>query len=100
MKPKMNYDVLSIMLGVMGAILGISLLIGVAMAGVFTLSQIVFIALKLSGVIMWTWLWVFFPVWLIPLVIFSLFVILMFLGFVADCVLYMVNIYKYKREKQ
>lgn len=40
-----------------------------------TLLAILFIGLKLGGVIAWSWLWVLSPLWIIPVVLLILFLI-------------------------
>lgn len=44
--------------------------------GFFGLLTIVFIALKLTGHINWSWLWVLSPIWLPPVAIISIAIIL------------------------
>jgi len=49
---------------------------GIGFAGLLT---IVFITLKLTGVIDWSWIWVLCPIWLgiaIPIVLFSVILII------------------------
>lgn len=50
--------------------------------GLTTLLAILFITLKLTGYISWSWWWVLAPIW-IP-VVFALLVLLFFLVFVRD----------------
>jgi hypothetical protein len=40
--------------------------------GFFSLLTIVFITLKLTGYITWSWWWVLAPLWLVPVVILSI----------------------------
>jgi len=40
---------------------------------------IVFLVLKLCKVITWSWLWVFAPLWIGPVVVFSIFIIAIFI---------------------
>ena len=40
-----------------------------------------FLILKLCNVITWSWIWIFAPLWIGPVVVFSIFIIVMFLIF-------------------
>lgn len=44
--------------------------------GFFGLLAILFIGLKLTGYITWSWLWVLWPLWIPPLVFIGIFIIL------------------------
>lgn len=50
---------------------------GIGFCGLLT---IVFIVLKLVGVIKWSWLWVLSPLWILALIIIVLLVIAWFIG--------------------
>lgn len=55
---------------------------GVGFLGLLTL---LFIALKLTGVIAWSWLWVLAPIWIPTAILLG--IIACILGFVVICVL-------------
>ena len=46
--------------------------------GVFTLLTLLFVALKLTGFIAWSWVWVLSPLWISVLLLLLFVVILMF----------------------
>ncbi len=51
--------------------------------GFFGLLAIVFIALKLSGFIEWSWLWVLAPIWggcLVAVVLLPVFIVIAYIG--------------------
>lgn len=50
---------------------------GIGFCGLLT---IVFIVLKLVGVIKWSWLWVLSPIWILALIVIVLLVIAWFIG--------------------
>lgn len=54
---------------------------GIGFAGLLT---IVFIVLKLTGVIAWSWLWVLAPLWISVLLVIALFVVVIAIGAWAD----------------
>lgn len=47
--------------------------------GLLTILFIVFLVLKLTGNIDWSWYWVFLPIWILPAII-IFFIFLFFLG--------------------
>lgn len=93
-KVKIEYNALSVMIGILGLISSLLFIITISMSGMLGLLQIVFIAFKLSNIILWTWTWVFFPVWLIPISVLGIIVLLLFIGFVIDITVWLVNIIK------
>ena len=50
---------------------------GVGFAGLLT---IVFIVLKLLGIITWSWVWVFSPIWIEVILVILLLIVLIILG--------------------
>lgn len=57
---------------------------GVGYAGAL---QIVFIALKLCGVISWSWLWVLSPLWITA----ALAVALLAIGLIVSCIVHLLE---------
>ena len=49
-------------------------------AGIFLVLTIVFIVLKLCGVIGWSWVWVFSPLWLSVLAFFLYLIVIFIVG--------------------
>ena len=49
------------------------------------LSLLLFVALKLTGVIAWSWLWVLSPIWILPFIIACFLVVVG--AFVVTCML-------------
>lgn len=59
---------------------------------------ILFIALKLLGVIAWSWWWVLLPLWGLPAIVFSFWAVgLVAVGIVSG-VLYLIDKKKYKEQ--
>jgi Flp pilus assembly protein TadB len=54
---------------------------GIGFVGLLT---ILFIALKLTGFIAWSWLWVLSPLWIAPLVIIAILVLLFLIALKID----------------
>ena len=52
-------------------------------AGLFTLLTVLFVGLKLTGYIDWSWLWVFAPIW-IPAAFVALTAIIILIGIAID----------------
>lgn len=53
---------------------------GIGFTGVLT---IVFIVLKLTGVIQWSWLWVLSPIWITALIVMALILIYLIISIVG-----------------
>jgi hypothetical protein len=71
---------------------------GIGFTGALAL---LFITLKLCGVINWSWLWVLSPLWIPPAVIFSIFIIFVLtfiLGWLLFSLTLLVEKYRYNRK--
>ncbi len=53
---------------------------GIGFCGLFS---IVFIVLKLCGVIHWSWLWVLAPLWMPPAIVLFVLIIILIIGIIS-----------------